>query len=96
MLSFLDLQAGLEKSLGLYTYDFNIGAAIYYIVYLFMEIPSALLIKRVGFRIVPVATFTFGVVTLATVGTISAHTVTTLIDWCRLRLSLRTEAPFLL
>lgn len=58
--------AGLEKSLGLQTYDFNIGACIYYIIYLFADIPGGLAVKKFGFWIVPAATLSFGVVTLAT------------------------------
>lgn len=58
--------AGLEKSLGLQTYDFNIGACIYYIIYFFADVPGGLAVKKYGFWLVSAATLSFGVVTLAT------------------------------
>ena len=63
---FASVVAGLEKSLGLQTYDFNIGACIYYIIYLFADIPGGLAVKKFGFWIVPAATLSFGLVTMAT------------------------------
>lgn len=58
--------AGLEKDLGLHTYDFNIGTSLFYITYLILEVPYALLIKRVGFIVVPLAICSFGIVTTFT------------------------------
>lgn len=58
--------AGLEASLGLRTNDFNIGACLYYVLYLVMEVPAILLVRRFGFQIIPFTTFSFGVVTLGT------------------------------
>lgn len=47
--------AGLEASIGLAGYDFNIGACLYYVVYLICEPFAGLLIKRYGFVLVPVS-----------------------------------------
>ncbi|KAH8798009.1 major facilitator superfamily domain-containing protein [Flagelloscypha sp. PMI_526] len=58
--------AGLEKSLKLGTYDFNIGSCLYYILYLLCEVPFALLVKKYGFRLIPASIVAFGVVTLGT------------------------------
>ncbi|ESK95234.1 mfs transporter [Moniliophthora roreri MCA 2997] len=51
--------AGLVTDLGLHTYDFNIGTSLYYVTYLIFEIPLALLIKRVGFIVVPISSAVF-------------------------------------
>ncbi|KAF9023047.1 MFS general substrate transporter [Hymenopellis radicata] len=58
--------AGLVADLGLHTYDFNIGTSLFYVMYLICEIPFALLIKRVGFWLVPLSIVLFGIVTLCT------------------------------
>ncbi|TFL00334.1 major facilitator superfamily domain-containing protein [Pterulicium gracile] len=55
--------AGLVEDLGLHTYDFNIGTSLFYVCYLLFEIPFALLIKRVGFMLVPFSIIAFGLVT---------------------------------
>ena len=47
--------AGLEASLGLVGYDFNVGACLYYVVYLICEPFAGLLVKRYGFILVPVS-----------------------------------------
>ncbi|KAL1747009.1 major facilitator superfamily domain-containing protein [Schizophyllum fasciatum] len=57
--------AGLVKDLGLGTYDFNIGTTLFYIAYIACEVPFALLIKRVGFQLVPLSIIAFGVVSTA-------------------------------
>ncbi|CAE6420941.1 unnamed protein product [Rhizoctonia solani] len=40
--------AGLEKDIGLVGYQYNIGLSIFYITYALSEVPSNLLLKRVG------------------------------------------------
>ena len=37
--------AGLEKDLGLTGYDFNIGACLFYVMYMLAEVPFSLVIK---------------------------------------------------
>ena len=56
--------AGMATELKLGTYDFNIGTSLFYLVYLIMEIPFALLVKKFGFRLVPISVVGFGLVTL--------------------------------
>jgi sugar phosphate permease len=56
--------AGLVEDLGLHTYDFNIGTSLFYVCYLLFEIPFALLVKRVGFILVPFSIITFGIITI--------------------------------
>ncbi|THV05187.1 MFS general substrate transporter [Dendrothele bispora CBS 962.96] len=57
--------AGLEKAIGLHTFDFNIGTCLFYLIFILCEIPCALLVKRFGFWIIPVSVFSFGIVTMA-------------------------------
>ncbi|KAI5832433.1 MFS general substrate transporter [Schizophyllum commune Tattone D] len=57
--------AGLAEDLRLGTYDFNIGASLFYVAYMLCEVPFALLIKRVGFHLVPISIIAFGAVTIA-------------------------------
>ncbi|CAE6345769.1 unnamed protein product, partial [Rhizoctonia solani] len=40
--------AGLEKDIGLVGYQYNIGLSLFYITYALSEVPSNLLLKRVG------------------------------------------------
>ncbi|WVQ78505.1 hypothetical protein IAT38_000591 [Cryptococcus sp. DSM 104549] len=58
--------AGLVASLKLGTYDFNIGACLYYVVYLVCEPFAGLLIKRYGFILVPISILGFSSITLGT------------------------------
>ncbi|TRM56714.1 major facilitator superfamily domain-containing protein [Schizophyllum amplum] len=58
--------AGLVEDLGLGTFDFNIGTSLFYLMYLIFEIPFALLIRKVGFQLVPISIIGFGVVTIST------------------------------
>ncbi|KAI5924830.1 major facilitator superfamily domain-containing protein [Camillea tinctor] len=58
---------GLEEDLNLYGYRFNIATSIFYIVYLTIEVPSNIILKRVGPRFyIPGLVFGFGIVSLAT------------------------------
>jgi hypothetical protein len=47
--------AGIEASLGLTGYDFNIGACLYYVVYLVCEPFAGLSIKKYGFILLPLS-----------------------------------------
>lgn len=59
--------AGLEKDLGLVGYQYNIGLSIFYITYALSEVPSNLLLKKVGADIwIPTLVTTFGVVCFST------------------------------
>ncbi|ORY25826.1 major facilitator superfamily domain-containing protein [Naematelia encephala] len=58
--------AGLVKDLKLGTYDFNIGACLYYVIYMCCEPFAGLLIKRFGFILVPISIFAFSSITLGT------------------------------
>ncbi|KAH8824552.1 major facilitator superfamily domain-containing protein [Flagelloscypha sp. PMI_526] len=57
--------AGLVADLKLGTYDFNIGTSLFYLVYLILEVPFALLVKKYGFRLVPISVVCFGIVTIS-------------------------------
>ncbi|KAK4688133.1 hypothetical protein P7C73_g1990, partial [Tremellales sp. Uapishka_1] len=58
--------AGLVTSLKLGTYGFNIGACLYYVVYLICEPFAGLLIKKYGFVLVPISVLAFSTITLGT------------------------------
>lgn len=58
--------AGLEADLGLGTYGFNIGACVFYAVYLFADIPASLCVKKFGFIVLPFSCISFGILTLCT------------------------------
>ncbi|KAK8858803.1 hypothetical protein IAR55_003033 [Kwoniella newhampshirensis] len=58
--------AGMVTSLKLGTYDFNIGACLYYVVYMCCEPFAGLLIKKYGFILVPISIFAFSSITLGT------------------------------
>ncbi|KAI1101960.1 MFS general substrate transporter [Jackrogersella minutella] len=58
---------GLEEDLDLYGYRFNIATSIFYIVYLTIEVPSNILLKRVGPRFyLPGLVVGFGAVSVGT------------------------------
>ncbi|KAI0012748.1 MFS general substrate transporter [Xylariaceae sp. FL0662B] len=58
---------GLEKDVGLVGYQFNIATSIFYIVYSTTEVPSNIVLKRVGPRFyLPSLVVLFGIVSLAT------------------------------
>ncbi|KAF5346580.1 hypothetical protein D9758_013470 [Tetrapyrgos nigripes] len=57
--------AGMDKDIGLHTFDFNIGTCLFYVVYLLTEIPCVLMVKRFGFWLLPLSIVCFGVVTLS-------------------------------
>ncbi|KAI0977315.1 major facilitator superfamily domain-containing protein [Xylaria arbuscula] len=58
---------GLAEDLNLIGYRFNIATSIFYIVYLIVEVPSNILLKRVGPRFyIPFLVFGFGAVSIAT------------------------------
>ncbi|KAI8625126.1 major facilitator superfamily domain-containing protein [Xylariaceae sp. FL1651] len=58
---------GMQEDLNLIGYRFNIATSIFYVVYLFIEVPSNILLKRIGPRFfIPALVFGFGVVSLAT------------------------------
>jgi len=56
--------AGLEKDLGMSGYDFNNAMTIFYVVYCLSDIPSNLILKRVGSTWLAWLTVAFGLVTL--------------------------------
>ncbi|TQW00949.1 MFS transporter [Cordyceps javanica] len=59
--------AGLEKTLHMQGYQFNIALSIFYISYILFEIPSNIVCKWIGpGRFIPIATFCFGVLTMCT------------------------------
>ncbi|ODN78858.1 hypothetical protein, variant 1 [Cryptococcus amylolentus CBS 6039] len=58
--------AGMVASLGLGTYDFNTGACVYFVVYIFCEPFAGLAVKRWGFILIPISVLGFAVITLAT------------------------------
>ncbi|ATY63504.1 MFS transporter [Cordyceps militaris] len=59
--------AGLERTLNMHGYQFNISLSVFYVSYILFEIPSNMLCKWVGpGRFIPVATFCFGVLTMCT------------------------------
>ncbi|KAI0166961.1 MFS general substrate transporter [Hypoxylon sp. FL1284] len=58
---------GMEQELDLYGYRFNIATSIFYIVYLTIEVPSNIILKRVGPRFyLPGLVVGFGAVSLGT------------------------------
>jgi MFS family permease len=58
---------GLDKDLDLHGYRFNIATSIFYVVYLFVEVPSNIVLKRVGPRFfIPALVVGFGVVSVGT------------------------------
>ncbi|KAF5364685.1 hypothetical protein D9758_005600 [Tetrapyrgos nigripes] len=57
--------AGLEKDLGLHTFDFNIGNCLFYLGYVLFEVPCGLMVKRFGFWLVPASVLAFGIITLS-------------------------------
>ncbi|KAF8954838.1 MFS general substrate transporter [Flammula alnicola] len=58
--------AGLEKDLGMVGFDFNIALTIFYVCYTVADIPSNLIMKRVGSIWIAILVILFGVVTLGT------------------------------
>ncbi|KAI1337482.1 MFS general substrate transporter [Xylariaceae sp. FL0016] len=58
---------GMGEDLNLIGYRFNIATSIFYIVYLTIEVPSNILLKKVGPRFyIPGLVFGFGVISVAT------------------------------
>ncbi|KAF2969385.1 hypothetical protein GQX73_g4192 [Xylaria multiplex] len=58
---------GLTEDLNLVGYRFNIATSIFYVVYLLIEVPSNILLKRVGPRFyIPSLVLGFGAVSIAT------------------------------
>ncbi|KAF2088759.1 MFS general substrate transporter [Saccharata proteae CBS 121410] len=68
LLCFLDRNAriqGLDKDLGLAGYDFNWALTVFFVTYILIEIPSNIMLKRVGPRAwIPFLTAGFGFVSL--------------------------------
>ncbi|CCO27154.1 putative transporter C1039,04 [Rhizoctonia solani AG-1 IB] len=59
--------AGLEKDIGLVGYQYNIGLSIFYITYALSEVPSNLLLKRIGAdKWIPILVTGFGLVCFCT------------------------------
>ncbi|PVF98944.1 MFS general substrate transporter [Serendipita vermifera] len=59
--------AGLTTDLGLVGYQYNIGLSVFYIAYIFVEVPSNLLLKRFGAKIwLSFLVLCFGVVCFCT------------------------------
>ncbi|QRW21254.1 major facilitator superfamily transporter [Rhizoctonia solani] len=57
----------LEKDIGLVGYQYNIGLSLFYITYALSEVPSNLLLKRVGADIwIPILVIGFGLVCFST------------------------------
>lgn len=57
----------MTEDLNLIGYRFNIATSIFYIIYLLVEVPSNILLKRVGPRwYIPGLVFGFGVVSIST------------------------------
>ncbi|KAI1180779.1 major facilitator superfamily domain-containing protein [Nemania sp. FL0916] len=58
---------GMTEDLNLIGYRFNIATSIFYVIYLLVEVPSNIILKRVGPRwYIPSLVFGFGVVSIAT------------------------------
>ena len=59
--------AGLERTLNMGGYQFNIALSVFYISYILFEIPSNMLCKWMGpGRFIPIATLCFGILTMCT------------------------------
>ena len=59
--------AGLEKDLQLVGTQYNLGLSIFYILYSFSEVPSNLILKKVGADIwIPTLVLGFGIISFAT------------------------------
>ncbi|WVQ74854.1 hypothetical protein IAR50_004461 [Cryptococcus sp. DSM 104548] len=58
--------AGMVASLGLGTYDFNTGACVHFVVYIFCEPCAGLAVKGWGFILIPISVLEFAVITLST------------------------------
>lgn len=57
----------MTEDLNLVGYRFNIATSIFYVIYLLIEVPSNILLKRIGPRwYIPALVFGFGVVSIAT------------------------------
>jgi len=57
----------MDKDLKLEGYKFNWSLTIFYIIYIFVEVPSNIILKRVGARLwIPFLVAAFGVVSLGT------------------------------
>ncbi|KAJ8131131.1 hypothetical protein O1611_g2496 [Lasiodiplodia mahajangana] len=58
---------GMTEDLNLIGYRFNIATSIFYVIYLLVEVPSNILLKRIGPRwYIPSLVFGFGIVSIAT------------------------------
>ncbi|KAJ8119254.1 hypothetical protein ONZ43_g3758 [Nemania bipapillata] len=58
---------GMTEDLNLIGYRFNIATSIFYVIYLLVEVPSNILLKRIGPRwYIPSLVFGFGLVSIAT------------------------------
>ncbi|KAJ3477810.1 hypothetical protein NLG97_g8739 [Lecanicillium saksenae] len=59
--------AGLEKTLNMGGYQFNIALSVFYVSYILFEIPSNMMCKWMGpANFIPMATLCFGVLTMST------------------------------
>ncbi|KAJ7486663.1 major facilitator superfamily transporter [Mycena latifolia] len=58
--------AGLSTEVGLGNWGFNIGTCLYYVFFIACEIPSIMLVRRFGNRVVPLAIIGFGAITIGT------------------------------
>lgn len=62
--------AGLSKDLGLEGLQFNTALAVFYITYILVELPSNIILKKVGGNIwLPTITFFWGMITACTAAT---------------------------
>ncbi|RPB04336.1 MFS general substrate transporter [Choiromyces venosus 120613-1] len=70
LLCFIDRNAriqGMQKDLNLVGFRFNWALTVFYIPYLLVEIPSNILLKRIGPKIyIPALIITFGIVSMGT------------------------------
>ncbi|KAI8952472.1 major facilitator superfamily domain-containing protein [Xylaria longipes] len=58
---------GMTEDLNLIGYRFNIATSIFYVIYLLIEVPSNILLKRIGPRwYIPALVFGFGTVSIGT------------------------------
>ncbi|KAJ7358611.1 major facilitator superfamily domain-containing protein [Mycena albidolilacea] len=58
--------AGLATELHLGNWGFNIGTCLYYVMLIVCEIPAAMLVRKFGNRLVPLAVIAFGIITIGT------------------------------
>ncbi|THU98273.1 MFS general substrate transporter [Dendrothele bispora CBS 962.96] len=58
--------AGIQRDLGMTGFDYNIALTVFYIFYIASEIPSNLILKRLGSSWISFMVFSFGIVSIGT------------------------------